>query len=66
MDPTYKGIDMSDFTVMLEYILPASKEYKTEILVKSDSLYKEKLEYKLPFDTNLTRESRIGELIIEN
>lgn len=57
VDPTYKGIDMSDFTVMLEYILPASKEYKTEILVKSDSLYKEKLEYKLPFDTNLTREA---------
>ena len=57
VDPTYKGIDMSDFTVMLEYILPISKEYTTEILVKSDSLYKEKLEYKLPFDTNLTREA---------
>lgn len=57
VDPAYKGIDMSDFTVMLEYILPISKEYKSEILSKSDSLYKEKLEYKLPFDTNLTREA---------
>ncbi len=57
VDPVYKGIDMSDFTVMLEYILPVSKEYKSEILSKSDNLYKEKLEYKLPFDTNLTREA---------
>lgn len=57
VDPIYKGIDMSDFTVMMEYILPISREYKTEILVKSDSLYKEKLEYKLPFDTCLTKEA---------
>jgi hypothetical protein len=57
VDPIYKGIDMSDFTVMMEYLLPVSREYKTEILVKSDALYKEKLEYRLPFDTNLTREA---------
>lgn len=57
VDPIYKGIDMSDFTVMLEYLMPVSKEYKTEILIKSDDKYKEKLEYKLPFDTNLTKEA---------
>lgn len=57
VDPIYKGIDMSDFTVMMEYILPVSREYKTEYLVKSDALYKEKLEYKLPLDTCLTREA---------
>lgn len=57
VDPMYKGIDMSDFTVMMEYLLPVSREYKTEILVKSEALYKDKLEYKLPFDTNLTREA---------
>lgn len=56
IDPIYKGIDMSDFTVMLEYLLPISREYKTEILVKSEALYKDKLEYKLPLDTNLTKE----------
>lgn len=56
-NPMYKGIDMSDFTVMMEYILPVSREYKTEILVKSDSLYKNQLEFKLPFDTCLTREA---------
>lgn len=55
-DPTYKGVDMSDYTVLLEYLLPVSKRYKTEVLTKSDELYKNKLEYTLPFDTNLTNE----------
>lgn len=57
VEPIYKELDMSDFTVMLEYILPISKEYKTEILVKSENLYKEMLEYKLPFNTELTKEA---------
>lgn len=57
VDPIYKDIDMSDFTVMMEYILPISREYRTEILVKSAELYKQMLEYKLPFDTQLTREA---------
>lgn len=61
--PMYKGIDMSDFTVMMEYILPVSREYRTEILVKSDSLYKDQLEYKLPFDTLLTKEA--GEIKLQ-
>lgn len=56
VDPIYKGLDMSDFTVMMEYLLPISREYKSEILVKSNALYKEKLEYKLPLDTCLTKE----------
>ena len=55
-DTTYKGVDMSDYIVLLEYLLPVSKRYKTEILTKSDELYKNKLEYTLPFDTNLTNE----------
>ena len=29
VEPIYKGIDMSDFTVMMEYILPVSREYNT-------------------------------------
>ena len=56
-DPTYKGWDMSSWTVLMEYLLPISREYKTEILTKSDELYKGKLEYKVPIDTNLTREA---------
>lgn len=57
VDPVYKGIPMEDFTVTMEYILPISREYHTETLVKSEELYKQKLEYKLPFDTQLTREA---------
>lgn len=56
-DPTYKELDMTNFTVMMEYILPVSREYKSEILVKSDELYKNMLEYKLPLDTCLTKEA---------
>lgn len=57
VEPDYKGIDMSDFTVTMEYILPVSREYKIENLFKSDVLYKGMLEYKLPFDTCLTKEA---------
>ena len=57
VSPTYKGLNMTDFTVTMEYILPVSKEYVSEVLVKSEEPYKEMLEYKLPFDTHLTKES---------
>lgn len=57
VNPLYKEINMADFTVMMEYILPVSKEYQTELLTLSEELYKEKLEYKLPFDTKLTKEA---------
>lgn len=56
-DQTYKGENMSDYTVLLEYLLPVSKSYQTEFLQKADELYKNKLEYTLPFDTNLTSEA---------
>lgn len=56
-NPTYKGHDMSGFTLMMEYVLPVSREYHSEILVKSDELYKDRLEYRLPFDTSLTKEA---------
>ena len=55
--PTYKGRNMSDFTVLLEYKLPVSQEPHSEILTLSDELYKENLEYKLPVDTSLTKEA---------
>lgn len=56
VNPIYKDYDMSGFTVMMEYITPVGREYKTEILTKSDALYKDMLEYKVPFDTCLTKE----------
>ena len=57
VEPEYKGYSMANFTVTLEYILPVSREYKTEILELSPELYKDRLEYKLPFDTSLTKEA---------
>ena len=56
-NPIYTDVDMSSFTVLMEYILPVSKEYKSEILTQSKELYKNHLEYKLPFDTKLTKEA---------
>ena len=56
VDPTYKELDMSQFNVVLEYLLPVSRKYVTEILTLSNELYKGKLEYVLPFNTALTKE----------
>lgn len=64
VDPIYKGIDMTNATVMLEYILPVSREYKTVILTLSDEKYNDcYLQYKLPFDVDLT--SQAGALEIQ-
>lgn len=63
VDPIYKGIDMTDATVMLEYILPVSREYKTVFLTLSDEKYNDCfLQYRLPFDTDLTSQAGSLEL----
>lgn len=54
--PHYNGYDMSQCTVTMRYMLPISKEFKTETLVLSDEKYEEYLKYTLPIDTNLTKE----------
>lgn len=54
--PTYKECDMTDFTVQMEYVLPASKRYVTEILELSEDMYEDHLRYVLPFGTKLTAE----------
>lgn len=54
--PTYRNVDMSDFTVTIEYVLPISKEYHTATLVLSEEKYKDFLEYKIPIDTGITKE----------
>lgn len=59
----YNDLDMSDYTVQLEYILPCSRIYRTEILQLSDEMYKDHLRYLLPFDTKLTAES--GEIEVQ-
>lgn len=55
--PDYKGYSMADFTVMLEYLAPISREYRSEILKMSDEMYNGHLKYLLPFDTKLTAEA---------
>lgn len=57
VDPMYKGHDMSTFTVKLDYLLPISREAVSEVLVLSEELYKDKLEYRLPIDTSMTKEA---------
>lgn len=52
----YNGYDMSQCTVTMRYLMPISKEFKTETLVLSDERYQECLKYVLPVDTNLTKE----------
>lgn len=64
VDPIYNGIDMTSASVMLEYVLPVSREYKTILLTLSDERYNDCfLQYKLPFDTDLT--SQAGELELQ-
>lgn len=53
----YNERDMSTYTVQLEYVLPCSRKYCTEILELSNEMYKDHLKYLLPFDTKLTSES---------
>lgn len=63
VDSIYKGVDMTSASVLLEYILPVSREYKTIILTLSEERYKDRfLQYKLPFDTDLTSQAGSLEL----
>lgn len=64
-DPIYRNThDMTNASVVLEYLLPVSRKYKTECLVLSDERYKDYfLQYKLPFDTEITSEA--GEIEIQ-
>lgn len=54
--PCYNGYDMSKCTVTMRYLLPVSKEFRTETLVLSDERYEEYLKYVLPVDTCFTKE----------
>ena len=54
--PHYNGYDMSKCTVIMRYLLPISKEFRTEELVLSNERYEEYLKYVLPVDTDLSKE----------
>lgn len=60
--PTYNGYDMSDCTVVMEYVLPVSKRYCSDILELSDEGYEEYLKYVVPIDSKLTSEAGDVEL----
>ncbi len=59
VSPEYKVSenDMSLFNVILEYILPVSKEYHTLELVQDPEGYEEYLLYRIPLDTNFSSEA---------
>ena len=61
-EPTYKDYEMNKCTVVMEYILPVSKKYCSDILELSDEGYKEYLKYVVPFDSKLTAEAGEVEL----
>ena len=53
--------DMSEFSCMMEYILPCSKKYLVDVLVEDvpndeDDIYKEYVVYKYDVDSELTSE----------
>lgn len=53
--PQIYGIhSLSEFTAVLKYVDPIGEAH-SEILTLSDELYKDKLRYVLPVDTNLTK-----------
>lgn len=55
--------DMTTFTsVLLEYMSPISKIYRTEFLQQSSELYNEHLQYILPVDSKITAEAGDVEL----
>lgn len=64
-DSLYKNTyDMTNAIVMLEYVLPCSKRYRSEILELSETRYNDCfLQYKLPLTTKLTSEA--GEIELQ-
>lgn len=51
---SYNDTSLADFTVVLKYVDQANVPH-AEILVKDGELYKNKLRFTLPIDTNLTK-----------
>ena len=62
VEPEYNGHDMTSSTVLLEYLCPVSKKYRTEILTLDKDGYKGYLKYLLPVDTKITAEAGTLEL----
>ena len=63
VEPEYKGYAMSDFTMMMQYMTPATHRHRSEILELASTTYKDYLQYTLPIDTDLTAEA--GEIELQ-
>lgn len=55
--PEYNEFNMSEFTVLLEYLTPVSRKYRTEFLRLNESDYNGYLKFCLPIDTDITSEA---------
>lgn len=55
--PEYNGFNMSEFTVLLEYLAPVSRKYRTDILQLEAEDYNGYLKYTMPIDTTITAEA---------
>lgn len=62
VEPEYKGYAMSNFTLMMQYLTPATHKHKSEVLELASTTYKDYLQYTLPIDTDLTAEAGEVEL----
>lgn len=62
--PEYNGYNMADFTVLLEYLAPVSKRYRTDILTLNADTYNGYLKYTLPINTSITAEAGEVELML--
>lgn len=62
--PTYNGfeypLDMTQVNVVLQYVTPISRTYKPIVLKPESELYKNRVQYIVPIDINMTKE--VGEL----
>lgn len=57
VNPEYGFNDMTLFSVVLEYVLPVSRKYRTVELTKDDEGYNGYLKYVVPIDTDLSSEA---------
>lgn len=57
VNPEYGFNDMTLFSVILEYVLPVSRKYRTVKLTKDDDGYNGYLKYVVPIDTDLSSEA---------
>lgn len=64
VDPVYNNLNMMTTNAVLQFVTPISRTYTPLLLTPSPELYKGKVEYLVPLDTNYTKEAGELELTI--